>query len=138
MLFHDQSTLMYFTEDELRKSSFCLPSEPSVAAQIVQDPFSLFDWPTLKKLDQTRDYAGIPFRLTCSFRSKAWDLWKGRSGKSAHTKGYAFDIEAKTDSRRFKIVKAAILCGWNRIGIAKTYVHLDDDPSLSHQVLWLY
>lgn len=137
-MFDDEKILKHFSEDEFRRSSFCLPGETSLSATIIQDPLSLFDWPTLKKLDQTRDYAGVPFRLACSFRSKAWDLSKGRSGKSAHTKGFAFDVEAHTDHRRFLILRAAILCGWNRIGVAKTYIHLDNDPGLSKQVTWLY
>lgn len=134
----DEKILKYFTEDEFRKASFCMPDEAALAAQIIQDPLSLYDWPTLKKLDQTRDYAGIPFKITCAFRSKHWDLAKGRSGNSAHTRGYAFDVEARTDRRRFLILRAAILCGWNRIGIAKTYIHLDNDPGLTKQVSWLY
>lgn len=137
-MFDDDKILKYFTEDEFRKSSFCLPSEASLAKTIIEDPVSLLDWPTLKKLDQTRDYAGIPFEVTCSFRSRAWDISQGRSGKSAHTKGYAFDIKANTDHRRFLILRAAILCGWNRIGVAKTYIHLDNDPGLTKQVSWTY
>ena len=137
-MFDDEKILRYFTEDEFRRSSFCLPSETSVYATIIQDPISLLDWPTLKKLDQTRDYAGIPFRLSCSYRSRAWDISKGRSGKGAHTKGYAFDIEARTDHQRFLILRAAVLNGWRRIGIAKTYIHLDNDPGLPKEVLWLY
>lgn len=137
-MFEDEKLLKYFTEDEFRRSSFCLPGETALVARIQQDPLSLLDWPTLKKLDQTRDFAGCPFQISCSYRSRAWDVSKGRSGNSAHTKGFAFDVEARTDHRRFLILRAAILCGWNRIGVAKTYIHLDNDPGLTKEVSWLY
>ena len=137
-MFEDEKLLKYFTEDEFRRSSFCLPSEATLAAQIQQDPLSLLDWPTLKKLDQTREFAGCPFKITCSFRSRAWDLSKGRSGTGAHPQGYAVDVEARTDHRRFLILRAAILCGWTRIGVAKTYIHLDNAPGLTRQVVWTY
>lgn len=128
----------YFSEDELRSSSYCLSFESELLKTIQEDPFSLFDWPTLRKLDQTREFAGIPFKITCSFRSRAYDLTQGRSGNSAHTKGRAFDIKATSNRQRFKILQAAILCGWTRIGIGKNFIHLDNDPTLPQQVVWHY
>lgn len=137
-MFDNERILVHFSEDEFRRSSFCLPDETKVAEKIQQDPLSLLDWNTCKKLDQTRDYAGIPFRLNCSYRSVLFDLTKGRSGDSAHCKGFAFDIAATTDRQRFLIVRAAILCGWKRIGVSKNFIHLDDDPSKNPERLWTY
>jgi len=63
----------------------------------------------------------------------------GRAGTSAHTTtGYAVDIRCNTEANRWKIVAAAIQVGFNRIGIAKTYVHLDNSPAHSGHVIWLY
>lgn len=92
----------------------------------------------LEVLDNIRETAGIPLVLNCAFRSKAWDLAKGRSGNSAHTRGKAADIRCLTNATRLKIVKAAILCGVKRIGIGKTFVHVDIDESLSQNVMWHY
>lgn len=92
----------------------------------------------LDLLDDVREAAGIPLVLNCAFRSKAWDLAKGRSGNSAHTRGKAVDIRCTTSTNRLKIVKAAILCGIKRIGIGKNFVHLDNDASLSQNVMWHY
>lgn len=130
------SHLTYFTEEEFTRSSFALPLEAELLKTIQSDPLSLFDRYALQKLDQTRDYAGIPFVLNCSFRSKAYDVQKGRSGNSAHCKGYAFDIQAKSDSARFKILNSAILNAWPRIGIYPTFIHLDCCPTLSQRVVW--
>lgn len=92
----------------------------------------------LDLLDKVRETAGIPLVLNCAYRSKAWDLAKGRTGNSAHTRGKAVDIRCTTSTNRLKIVKAAILCGIRRIGIGKNFVHLDNDASLSQNVMWHY
>lgn len=92
----------------------------------------------LKKLDEVRGKAGIPLVLNCAYRSRQHDLKKGRSGNSAHTRGLAADIRCASSADRFKIVSAALECGIRRIGIGKTFVHLDDDPSLPQDVIWDY
>lgn len=93
---------------------------------------------TLDRLDAARALAEIPFVLNSAVRSKAWELSKGRTGTSSHVGGYAVDIRCNTDRNRFLIVRALIEAGFTRIGIAKTYIHADDDPNKSQQVTWLY
>lgn len=92
----------------------------------------------LELLDRIREKAGIPLVLNCAYRSRAWDLRKGRSGNSAHTKGLAVDIRCNSSANRMKIVAAAIACGITRIGIGKTFVHLDADKSLPQNVMFDY
>jgi len=93
---------------------------------------------TMSKLDTAREIAGIPFVINCAFRSSEWDKKEGRSGTGAHTSGYAVDIRCNSDRNRFLIVDALIKAGFTRIGIAKTYIHADNSPSHSQQVIWLY
>ena len=92
----------------------------------------------LALLDEVREAAGIPLVLNCAYRSVAWDKSKGRDGKSAHTKGKAVDIRGNSSANRYKIVAAALGCGIRRIGIAKTYVHLDNDETKPQGVIWDY
>lgn len=92
----------------------------------------------LATLDKIREAAGIPLVINCAYRSRQHDLAKGRSGNSAHTKGLAVDIRCNTSANRQKIVRAAIACGINRIGIGKTFVHIDADKSLPQNVMWDY
>ena len=92
----------------------------------------------LALLDSIREAAGIPLVLNCAYRSAAWEKSHGRTGNSAHTRGKAVDIRCTTSTNRLKIVKAAILCGIKRIGIGKNFVHLDNDASLSQNVMWHY
>ena len=89
-------------------------------------------------LDRVRERAGIPLVLNSAYRSKAYEHARGRSGNGAHTRGMAVDIRCNTSANRMKIVRAALECGIVRIGIGKTYVHLDCDTSLVQGVIWHY
>lgn len=114
----------YFSEHEFQKVSCSI-------ADI--DPLSL------ERLDHARNIAGIPFIITSAYRSKEHEKAMGRSGNSAHTRGRAFDIRCVSDRDRALIVTAAIKVGFTRIGIAKTFVHLDDDYyCLPSPRIWLY
>lgn len=115
----------YFTEKEFNA---CTPS----------CSIGEMDGDFMEKLDKLRDIAGIPIVINCAYRSREWDLKKGRSGNSAHTKGKAVDIRCIDSSNRYKILQAAIQLGFRRIGIADTFIHLDMDESLPQGVIWLY
>lgn len=91
---------------------------------------------SLRRLDQARDIAGIPFRVNCAYRSVEWDKSKGRPGDSAHTRGKAFDIACTKTNDRFAIINSALQAGFTRIGIYPTFIHLDDDETLPPKVLW--
>ncbi len=92
----------------------------------------------LGKLVETRIIANIPFRITSGYRTPKHNKKVGGEANSAHTKGYAADIVARTNVERFIIVSAALKVGFNRIGIGNSYVHLDNDPSLPKNVMWDY
>lgn len=92
----------------------------------------------MEKLDLLRERACIPLVITSAYRSREWDLSKGRSGNGAHTKGVAVDIRCNNSHNRFLILKAALEIGFRRIGISDTFIHVDDDSSLPQGVIWLY
>lgn len=115
----------YFQDAEFRR---CVPS---CSIDQMEPGF-------LELLDAVREIAGIPLVLNCAYRSKAREKKMGRSGNSAHTRGLAVDIRCNTSANRYKIVAAALGCGIRRIGIGKTFVHLDNDTSLPQGVMWDY
>lgn len=115
----------YFSESEFKR---CVPSCSE----------SDMDGAFLSLLDKIREEAGIPLVLNCAFRSSSYDKSKGRSGNSAHTKGKAVDIRCTTSANRMKIVRSAIKCGIRRIGIGKSFVHLDTDESLVQDIIFHY
>lgn len=88
-------------------------------------------------LDSARELAGIPFRLNSAYRSKEYELSRGRTGLSSHTKGLAVDIRCTDSRKRYLIVNSLIAVGFMRIGINKTYIHVDADDS-KRASIWLY
>lgn len=93
---------------------------------------------SLSRLDLCRGLAKTPFVLSSAYRSREYEISKGRSGNGAHVEGRAFDIRCRDSVCRFRIVAAALEVGFTRIGIGKTFIHLDDSPNLIQNVIWLY
>ena len=90
-----------------------------------------------KRLDKAREISGVPFIVNSAYRCEVHNQDVG-SKSSVHPGGYAFDIKA-TDSRsRYNILKGMQKAGFTRIGIAKTFIHCDDDPSKASDVIWVY
>lgn len=92
----------------------------------------------LLKLDRAREVAQIPFVINSAWRSVEKNKKVGGKSNSSHLKGLAVDISV-TDSRsRFIVLKALIQVGFNRIGVAKTFIHVDDDKDKDPEVVWVY
>ena len=95
------------------------------------------------KLENAREKAGIPFKINSGFRTeehneKVGGKQKTESSKgSSHLYGYAADIAATDGVTRWKIVKSLIDSGFSRIGIAKTFIHVDSDPD-KPSAIWSY
>lgn len=117
----------YFSEQEFRKC------DPPCDRESMDQDF-------LDMMDDIRRRARIPLVINCAYRSRAYDIAKGRSGNSAHTFGLAVDIRCNTSQNRLKIVKAALECGITRIGIGKNFVHIDmgERVGLPANVIWHY
>lgn len=115
----------YFQESEFKR---CTPS----CRMEQMDPAFL----TL--LDRVREAAGIPLVLNSAYRSPAYEKKKGRTGTSSHCEGKAVDIRCNASTNRYKILKAAMECGIRRIGVGKTYIHLDSSETHAQDVIWHY
>lgn len=48
------------------------------------------------------------------------------------------DYKIKNSWERYEVVAAAIKAGFRRIGVAKTFVHVDDQPDKPKPLIWLY
>ena len=88
-------------------------------------------------LDEAREIAGIPFIINSAYRSPEHPL-SIKNPSSSHIKGLAVDIKATDSNTRFKIVKALIEVGFNRIGISDTFIHVDLDLDKTQNVIWTY
>ena len=92
----------------------------------------------LNKLAQARKIAAVGFKITSGYRSPAHNAKVGGVPSSSHTIGRAVDIYAPTSTQKYIIINALLQVGFNRIGIAKNFIHVDDDPSKSEDVIWTY
>ena len=93
---------------------------------------------TLERFDKAREIAGIPFVVNSAYRTEQHEKNMGRTGTSSHITGRAMDIACNDSVSRWKIVQALQQAGFNRIGIARTFVHADDDPDKAGNVIWVY
>jgi hypothetical protein len=80
----------------------------------------------LEMLDKARHLAGIPFHINSGYRSPD------------HNRKVGADIHCVDSRSRAYILGGLIDAGFNRIGIASTFIHVDDDPSKDADVVWLY
>lgn len=87
------------------------------------------------KLDYLRKLCGFPLKLSCAYRSVDWDKSKGRSGDSYHCAGRAVDIFCRNSHKRAQIVFHAEFAGLHGVGVADSFVHVDDREDW---LLWTY
>jgi uncharacterized protein YcbK (DUF882 family) len=94
------------------------------------------------KLDMARHKAGIPFIITSGKREPGDNATVGGVQDSAHLQGRAVDLHSSDSRSHYKIIKAALETGINRVGYytdghgTPTHVHLDDSSTLPQEVIW--
>lgn len=100
--------------------------------------FSAMDEKFLQRLDVARGISGVPYKITSSFRTMEHNKAVGGKPRSAHLKGLAVDIEVTSSAQRFKIISGLMEAGFKRIGIGSNFIHVDNDLSLPHPVIFTY
>lgn len=80
---------------------------------------------------------GKKFKINSAFRSVAYEKKQGRNGLSSHCKGLAVDISCVNHVDRLRMLRVLLRVGFFRIGIAKTFIHVDYDRTKPASV-WLY
>lgn len=92
----------------------------------------------MEMLTIARWHSGVPYKINSAYRTYNHELQKGRDGTSSHTKGMAIDIRAEDSRTRFMIIDGLLKAGFVRIGIGKSFIHVDDDPDKDQEVIWEY
>ena len=88
-------------------------------------------------LDDLREVCGWPFIVTSGYRDPSHSVERNKAnGGGTHTMGIAADIKVTNGKQRHEIVKNAMAMGFTGIGIAKTFVHVDQREDTP--VLWTY
>lgn len=91
----------------------------------------------MDKLQQLRDYYGKPMIITSGFRCLEHNQASGGSPKSMHMQGRAADIQCGWSESRHRLLELAFMLHFGGIGIAKTYIHVDN-RSLDNKRSWPY
>lgn len=118
-------TSYYFKESEFQQCT------PACSLQDMQQSM-------MNCLDHLRAQCGFPFKINSAYRRRTYEIEKGRSGSSSHTKGLAVDIHCIDEAKRMKIIKYALDMGISRVGISRTYIHLDIDGTKKQSIIWVY
>jgi len=103
----------------------------------------MMDSEFLQMLDAAREIYGKPMVITSGFRTEAHNQHLKSQGysasdKSSHLKGVAADIACTTSADRWDMIDSLIKAGFNRIGIAKTFIHVDSDSKKPPFLIWTY
>ena len=90
----------------------------------------------LKKLEQLREACNFPFVITSGYRDKTHPIEAKKSTVGTHAQGIACDIAVNGGNQRYIIAKEAAKLGFNGIGVAKSFMHVDIRESTP--VVWVY
>jgi zinc D-Ala-D-Ala carboxypeptidase len=90
----------------------------------------------LDKLIEARKLAGIPFIVNSGYRTQNHNTKVGGEPNSSHMRGWACDLGFKNGSQAYTIFNALQRAGFNRLGMYRSWIHCDCDPTLSPNVYW--
>ena len=92
-------------------------------------------------LEDIREDTGFPFIVTSAYRCPEYNEKVSSTGPAGpHTTGRAIDISANS-LQKYMITEAALVYNIARIGIGKTFIHLDNLTELDgfpENRIWTY
>lgn len=92
----------------------------------------------LTQLEAIGEVVGKRMLIKSGYRTIQHNAKVKGSVNSSHLRGYAVDVICFTGRDKWVLLNAAIKVGINRIGIGKSFLHLDCDPNLVSKVIFTY
>ena len=115
------SDFKYFTRDEFKCQE--------TGENRIEDEF-------IYKLDHLRGVLGWACTITSGYRDPSHSIEARKSTPGTHARGIACDIKVSNGSQSYAIIKNAQSMGFNGIGVAKTFIHVDTRDTTP--VVWCY
>ena len=103
-------------------------------------PCCMKDWVDIRLVryvEEIEEEVGSALEITSGYRCEGYNLEVGGFETSSHLKGLAVNLGCEEARLRWRILKAAIELGINRIGIGDRFVHVDIDRLKEKRVVWL-
>lgn len=90
----------------------------------------------VEKLQALRDLSGLPLVIDSAVRCAEHNAAVGGKPDSQHLFGRAADVHFRNGDEMFKILQTAFRVGFQGIGVAKSYIHVD--VRSTGEVGWTY
>jgi zinc D-Ala-D-Ala carboxypeptidase len=99
----------------------------------------LMDPAFMDRLQRLRGTLGYALPITSGYRDASHPVERAKKQPGSHNRGRAVDI-AVTGEQAFHLVMVAGRLGFTGVGVAKTFIHLDDlvDFHAHRPTLWVY
>ena len=119
-------TLIYFRSEEFYCPCGC--SEDGMK----------MDQGLLASLDFVRHRLGEPVIINSGFRCGTHNIEINGHPESKHLRGEAADIRVTSAAYRFNLLNNLLLAGFIRIGIGKTFIHVESISPSETGLIWVY
>ena len=90
-----------------------------------------------RKVQKVRDILGRSITINSGIRCDRHNGNIGASETSSHIGGWAADLKTRGSADRYALLQAAIQV-FDRVGIAKNFIHVDVDANKTAGVVWMY
>ena len=90
-----------------------------------------------RKVQEVRDILGKSIRINSGIRCIRHNGNIGASETSSHVDGWAADLQTKGSAARYEML-AAVMQIFDRVGIAKNFIHVDVDATKTAGVVCTY
>lgn len=88
------------------------------------------------RLDELRHRCGFAFKISSGYRSPKHTAEAKKASPGTHSQGIAADILVFGGDQRRRVVEEAIKMGFNGIGVAEEFVHVDTRETA--EIMWTY